>query len=226
MDLDGGSLSVLDTIPLFPEPFLSETRDMLSKILHPELNTADLAFPSGGSSTMMPTSFSGSNGPRSRIGTPGAEIVDKEIRALFMRTFAKLLQGYRSCLTVNRIQPKPEIGFDNVCVNGKLKEKCVFCEIRWHVHLVTLQAAFLGQRGLINCNFMTKLVERMFFTSFVQERGPPWRSTDVWDDVYSSMSDWHRLEAQDAQMVHVHMKVCFISIYIWRGRYLNYSFKF
>ncbi|CAG2109658.1 unnamed protein product, partial [Medioppia subpectinata] len=38
-------------------------------------------------------------------------VPDKEIRAIFLRTFTQILQGYRSCLTITRIHPKPIITF-------------------------------------------------------------------------------------------------------------------
>ena len=66
-------------------------------MLHPDLSTADNAFPS-------------SAGIRA---TPHV-MVDKEIRAVFMRMFAELLQGYRSCLTLIRIHSKPVITFHKV----------------------------------------------------------------------------------------------------------------
>ena len=43
-----------------------------------------------------------------------SESMDKEIRAVFLRFFAELLHGYRSCLTVIRIHPQPFITFHKV----------------------------------------------------------------------------------------------------------------
>ena len=43
-----------------------------------------------------------------------AFLKDKEIRAIFLRIFTQLLQGYRSCLTVSRIYPNPIINFNKV----------------------------------------------------------------------------------------------------------------
>ena len=37
----------------------------------------------------------------------------------------------------------------------------------------------------------------MFFTSFIAERGPPWRACDVWDELYSNLSDQLKQEIQD-----------------------------
>lgn len=98
-DLDGGSIMVPDgvSLPLLPEPILSSTQESLSLVLQPELFLADHAFP--------PSALHRPSHPA---------ILDKEIRAIFMRSFAQLLQGYRSCLTIIRIHPKPVITFHKV----------------------------------------------------------------------------------------------------------------
>lgn len=97
-DLDGGSIMVPDgvSLPLLPEPLLSQTQDALSLVLQPELICADYAF------------------PPLATRAPHPPMLDKELRAIFMRTFAQLLQGYRSCLTLIRIHPKPVITFHKV----------------------------------------------------------------------------------------------------------------
>lgn len=97
-DLDGGSIQLPDkvSLPLLPEPYLSQTQESLSAVLQPELSWADHAFP-----------------PLALRETQPA-VLDKEIRAVFMRTFAQLFQGYRSCLTIIRIHPKPVITFHKV----------------------------------------------------------------------------------------------------------------
>lgn len=41
----------------------------------------------------------------------------------------------------------------------------------------------------------------MFFTGFVTERGPPWRPCDAWDELYSSMNDLLKSEAQSVGLV-------------------------
>lgn len=45
------------------------------------------------------------------------------------------------------------------------------------------QAAFLGQRGLVEDDFLMKVLEGMAFAGFVSERGVPYRSTDLFDEV-------------------------------------------
>lgn len=49
------------------------------------------------------------------------------------------------------------------------------------------QAAFLGQRGLTEDDFLTKVLEGMAFAGFVTERGAPYRSIDLFDEVSGSM---------------------------------------
>lgn len=46
-----------------------------------------------------------------------------------------------------------------------------------------MQAAFLGQRGLTEDDFLTKVLEGMAFAGFVTERGAPYRSIDLFDEV-------------------------------------------
>lgn len=121
-DLDGGSITIPDgiSLPLLGEPLLSQTQEALSLILQPELNCADHAF--------QPLA----------TRAPQPAMLDKEIRAVFMRTFALLLQGYRSCLTLIRVHPRPVITFH--------------------------KAHFLGERGLTDCDFTTRVLDCMFFT--------------------------------------------------------------
>lgn len=49
-----------------------------------------------------------------------------------------------------------------------------------------MQAAFLGQRGLTEDDFLTKVLEGMAFAGFVTERGAPYRAIDLFDEVSSS----------------------------------------
>ncbi|XP_011302109.1 myotubularin-related protein 13 isoform X1 [Fopius arisanus] len=163
-DLDGGSITVPDgvSLALLPEPLLSQTQDHLSLVLQPELICADYAF------------------PPLATRAPHPPMLDKELRAVFMRTFAQLLQGYRSCLTLIRIHPRPVITFH--------------------------KAAFLGERGLTDCDFTIRVLDCMFFTSFVAERGPPWRPCDVWDELYSNISDQLKQESQDHRLILTHIQ--------------------
>ncbi|XP_054263415.1 myotubularin-related protein 13 [Macrosteles quadrilineatus] len=164
-DLDGGSILVPDgvSLPLLPEPLLTSVTEALGLVLQPDLICADHAFP-----------------PSPPPPLPPPVVLDKQIRAVFMRTFAQLLQGYRSFLTIIRIHPKPVITFH--------------------------KAAFLGERGLTDCDFTTRVLDCMFFTAFVSERGPPWRPCDHWDELYSNMAELLRAEAADRTRILQHIQ--------------------
>ncbi|XP_059480805.1 myotubularin-related protein 13 isoform X3 [Neocloeon triangulifer] len=164
-DMDGGALTVPEGLhlPLLPEPLLTQTQDALMLVLQPELSISDLAF-----------------APVAQRPHSSQTMLDKELRAVFMRTLANLLQGYRSCLTIIRIHPKPLITFN--------------------------KAAFLSERGLTECDFTTRLLDCMFYTGFVQERGPPWRVCDLWDELYSNLGEQLRQEGQDPSLVLTHIQ--------------------
>ncbi|XP_057363340.1 myotubularin-related protein 13 isoform X2 [Manis pentadactyla] len=140
-DLDGGTIKIPECIHLssLPEPLLHQTQAALSLILHPDLEVADHAFPP----------------PRTALSQ--SKMLDKEVRAIFLRLFAQLFQGYRSCLQLIRIHAEPVI----------------------HFH----KTAFLGQRGLVENDFLTKVLNGMAFAGFVSERGPPYRSCDLFDEL-------------------------------------------
>uniref|UniRef100_H0X3K5 SET binding factor 2 n=1 Tax=Otolemur garnettii TaxID=30611 RepID=H0X3K5_OTOGA len=140
-DLDGGTIKIPECIHLssLPEPLLRQTQSALSLILHPDLEVADHAFPP----------------PRTALSH--SKMLDKEVRAVFLRLFAQLFQGYRSCLQLIRIHAEPVI----------------------HFH----KTAFLGQRGLVENDFLTKVLNGMAFAGFVSERGPPYRSCDLFDEL-------------------------------------------
>uniref|UniRef100_A0A8C2ZJG4 SET binding factor 2 n=1 Tax=Cyclopterus lumpus TaxID=8103 RepID=A0A8C2ZJG4_CYCLU len=140
-DLDGGTIKIPECIQLsqLPEPLLHQTQTSLSLVLHPDLEIADNAF------------------PPPRTAPSNLKLLDKEVRAVFLRLFAQLFQGYRSCLQLIRIHSEPVI----------------------HFH----KTAFLGQRGLIENDFLTKVLDGMAFAGFVSERGPPYRACDLFDEV-------------------------------------------
>ncbi|XP_061669719.1 myotubularin-related protein 13 isoform X2 [Syngnathoides biaculeatus] len=140
-DLDGGTIKIPECIhlSLLPEPLLSQTQAALSLVLHPDLEIADNAF------------------PPPRTAPSNLKLLDKEVRAVFLRLFAQLFQGYRSCLQLIRIHSEPVI----------------------HFH----KTAFLGQRGLIENDFLTKVLDGMAFAGLVSERGPPYRACDLFDEL-------------------------------------------
>ncbi|KAM9817273.1 myotubularin-related protein 13 [Neosynchiropus ocellatus] len=140
-DLDGGTIKIPECIhlSLLPEPLLHQTQTALSLVLNPDLEIADNAF------------------PPLRTAPSNLKLMDKEARAVFLRLFAQLFQGYRSCLQLIRIHTEPVI----------------------HFH----KTAFLGQRGLIENDFLTKVLDGMAFAGFVSERGPPYRACDLFDEL-------------------------------------------
>ncbi|XP_055963058.1 myotubularin-related protein 5 isoform X2 [Sorex fumeus] len=163
-DLDGGTVTVPECvhIPPLPEPLQSQTHSVLSMVLDPELELADLAFP-----------------PPSTT-TSSLKMQDKELRAVFLRLFAQLLQGYRWCLHMVRIHPEPVI--------------------RFH------KAAFLGQRGLLEDDFLMKVLEGMAFAGFVSERGVPYRPTDLFDELVAHEVARMRADEQHPQRVLRHVR--------------------
>nr|XP_045374327.1 myotubularin-related protein 5 [Camelus bactrianus] len=163
-DLDGGTVTVPECvhIPPLPEPLQSQTHSVLSMVLDPELELADLAFP-------PPT-----------MSTSSLKMQDKELRAVFLRLFAQLLQGYRWCLHMVRIHPEPVI--------------------RFH------KAAFLGQRGLVEDDFLMKVLEGMAFAGFVSERGVPYRPTDLFDELVAHEVARMRADENHPQRVLRHVK--------------------
>ncbi|XP_059043369.1 myotubularin-related protein 5 isoform X3 [Mustela lutreola] len=163
-DLDGGTVTVPECVhvPPLPEPLQSQTHSVLSMVLDPELELADLAFP--------PPSTNASS----------LKMQDKELRAVFLRLFAQLLQGYRWCLHMVRIHPEPVI--------------------RFH------KAAFLGQRGLVEDDFLMKVLEGMAFAGFVSERGVPYRATDLFDELVAHEVARMRADENHPQRVLRHVR--------------------
>lgn len=86
-DIDGGSIripeSLVPPVSVLPDSIWESTHDALTMVLQPQLSTADLAF---------------SSPIQNPVDTQAkAFMLDKEIRAVFMRMFAQLLQGYVYC---------------------------------------------------------------------------------------------------------------------------------
>ncbi|KAM9767227.1 myotubularin-related protein 13 isoform 5-T5 [Dama dama] len=163
-DLDGGTIKIPECIHLssLPEPLLHQTQAALSLILHPDLEVADHAFPP----------------PRTALSH--SKMLDKEVRAVFLRLFAQLFQGYRSCLQLIRIHAEPVI----------------------HFH----KTAFLGQRGLVENDFLTKVLNGMAFAGFVSERGPPYRSCDLFDEVVAFEVERIKVEENNPMKMIKHVR--------------------
>ncbi|XP_012813919.1 myotubularin-related protein 5 isoform X3 [Xenopus tropicalis] len=109
--------------------------------------------------------------PPSSITASTLRMQDMEIRASFLRLFAQIFQGYRCCLQLIRIHPEPVI--------------------RFH------KASFLGQRGLVEDDFLTKVLEGMAFAGFVTERGAPYRALDLFDELVAY--EVKKLQYEDTQ---------------------------
>uniref|UniRef100_A0A667ZVJ6 SET binding factor 2 n=1 Tax=Myripristis murdjan TaxID=586833 RepID=A0A667ZVJ6_9TELE len=163
-DLDGGTIKIPECIhlSLLPEPLLHQTQTALSLVLHPDLEIADNAF------------------PPPRTAPSNLKLLDKEVRAVFLRLFAQLFQGYRSCLQLIRIHSEPVI----------------------HFH----KTAFLGQRGLIENDFLTKVLDGMAFAGFVSERGPPYRACDLFDELVAFDIESFKEEEANPAKLQKHMR--------------------
>ncbi|XP_041841108.1 myotubularin-related protein 13 isoform X2 [Melanotaenia boesemani] len=163
-DLDGGTIKIPECIHLsfLPEPLLHHTQTALSLVLHPDLEIADNAF------------------PPPRTAASNLKLLDKEVRAVFLRLFAQLFQGYRSCLQLIRIHSEPVI----------------------HFH----KTAFLGQRGLIENDFLTKVLDGMAFAGFVSERGPPYRACDLFDELVALDFDSFKEEEVNPAKLQKHIR--------------------
>lgn len=165
VDIDGGSVKVPDSLHVahLEEPCNSQLVTLLVHITRPQLIHADDAFIQSGHA--QPSS---------------PDIMDKEIRAVFLRTITQILQGYRSCLTVMRIHPRNLISFH--------------------------KASFLGQRGFVDNDFMTRLLESMFFEKFVEARGSPYRDCDLFDELHATLHERLQEERNDIGAIIRHIK--------------------
>ena len=96
VDLDGGALTLPENYKIFmvSEPLFSKAQRELALVLKPDLSGADNAFQFYQSSSKKPLA-----------------LLDKELRAVMLRLMVHILEGYRSCLTMVRIHPKPFITF-------------------------------------------------------------------------------------------------------------------
>ncbi|XP_030845368.1 myotubularin-related protein 13 isoform X8 [Strongylocentrotus purpuratus] len=146
-DLDGGYLSIPECVNLLlPADVIYERINYeLTMVLRPDLKIADQAFPLSSDTPSKP------------------ELLDKEIRAIFLRLIAELLLGYRTCLTIIRIHPSPVITFN--------------------------KGMFLFQHGLLGDEFLSKFLDGMSFGAFVSERGPPYRPCDLFDKLNAMLPE-------------------------------------
>lgn len=150
VDLDCGRLSLPDVnLPSLDKITYNELVNQLCLIIKPHSVNADNAFTS-----IISNEIDSSSPPH---------LLDKEIRAIFLRFIAQVLQGYRNFLQVVRIFPKPFITFH--------------------------KTLFLGTRNLVENEFTVKLINSMFFNTFIQERGLPFRYVDLFDNLFAGIND-------------------------------------
>ena len=114
-------------------------------------------------------------------------VLDKELRAVMLRLMVHLLSDYRSCLILVRIHPRPYITFH--------------------------KAAFLGMRNHCDSVFVRRMLDCMFFNTFVSERGPPWRHCDIFDDLHASYSEHCAMENDDPAKIAVNIKMLAEELY-------------
>lgn len=86
---------------------------------------------------------------------------DKEVRAVFLRLFAQLFQGYRSCLQLIRIHSEPVIHFHKVIRSITLQKNLFFHDVNSEI------ASFPGAYLVVALSFN---LQRMFLAA-VQHRG-------------------------------------------------------
>ena len=90
------------------DPLFTKTQKELAMVLKPDLSLADNAF--------IDQVEGGQNNKKLTV------LLDKELRAVMLRMMVQILEGYRSCLTIVRIHPKPFITFHKVI--SSIFEKC------------------------------------------------------------------------------------------------------
>ena len=134
--------------------------------LHNDLESTNGAVSAANSSSLLLTT----NVNQMNASEIEAIWLDKMIRAVFVRLFAQLFAGYRYCLLIIRINPKPVICFN--------------------------KATFLGNHGLAENEFMNRLLDSMSFQRFIEERGPSFRHCDVFDDLYADIQSQLKQELE------------------------------
>ncbi|XP_028407553.1 myotubularin-related protein 5-like [Dendronephthya gigantea] len=80
-----------------------------------------------------------------------------------MRLFAQIFSGYRSCLKVIRIHPKPVITFH--------------------------KGTFMEKRGVFGDDFFNKVLDSISFNQLITDRGPPHRTCDLFDELVASIDE-------------------------------------
>ncbi|CAF1202768.1 unnamed protein product, partial [Didymodactylos carnosus] len=176
IDLDGSSVHLTDGVKLAPMPDKMYCRVLTSlfQVLKPDIHMADLAFPTCRTNVKQDGQIADYPKYKDDINK------DKQIRSIFIRLFSELFAGYRSCLLIIRINPKPVISFH--------------------------KASFLGHHRLVNDEFMQRVLDSMSFHKFIEERGPPYRSCDIFDEVYASIHEQLKRESDSTTSTQEHIR--------------------
>ncbi|KAI4786633.1 hypothetical protein KUCAC02_036995, partial [Chaenocephalus aceratus] len=188
--LPGKLLEVLST----PTPFIIgvnsvfrlETQELLDVIIA-DLDGGTVTIPECVHISLLPEPIlQQTQTVLSMVLDPELEIADQAFPPLSTQPSALKIQdkeirgGYRWCLHIIRIHPEPVI--------------------RFH------KAAFLGQRSLTEDDFLMKVLDGMAFAGFVSERGPPYRATDLFDDLVANHVERIRQEETCPQKVLNHVR--------------------
>jgi myotubularin-related protein 5/13 len=114
VNIDEGCVTVPECIRLvpMPEPYYSCVLKSLKMILNPSLFSSDMLI-------------------RPDEKPPAPISQDKELRAVFIKLFADMFCGYRACLTLIRVYPRPVITFNKM--------------------------SFIEKRGFVNDDFFNKV---------------------------------------------------------------------
>ncbi|KAM7366847.1 hypothetical protein PAMP_014790 [Pampus punctatissimus] len=182
--LPGKLLEVLST----PTPFIigvnsffrSETQELLDVIIA-DLDGGTVTIPECVHISLLPEPvLQQTQTALSMVLDPELAIADQAFPPVSTQPSALKIQGYRWCLHIIRIHPEPVI--------------------RFH------KAAFLGQRALTEDDFLMKVLDGMAFAGFVSERGPPYRPTDLFDDLVANQGERIRQEEACPHKVMNHVK--------------------
>ncbi|KAF0990896.1 hypothetical protein HZS_486 [Henneguya salminicola] len=147
MNLDTGLLICNDSdlIPPMPEPYYSDTEQLLVSIARSDLATIDQVYPEK---------------------TPlNNRVLDKKIRACFFYLITRLLAGYRPCTTFSRFVPVPIMRFHTTLFSDRRAlQKCDFLN---KFFSTTLFDSFISERGptFRYCDYFDKIINDFGYTS-------------------------------------------------------------
>jgi myotubularin-related protein 5/13 len=76
------------------------------------------------------------------------------------------------------------------------------------------KASFLASRDFSDTDFLARVLDSMFFTTFITERGPPWRQFDAFDELYNSMPEFLKSESLDSKLMFKHIQEFAQKLYV------------